>query len=250
MRLILLGPPGAGKGTQAQRLLAKHRIVQLSTGDMLRAAVAAGTPVGLRAKSTMERGELVPDDVVVAIIADRIGKPDARQGFVLDGFPRTVPQAEALDRLLAERGLKLDAVMELKVDEGILLQRIEKRAAEMTARGEKIRSDDNPEVLRERLSAYRKQTAPLVDYYASKGMLKSVDGMASIDDVTAAIAGHLEPLSPRRAKVARRKAKARKPARRAAAKSSARRKRPSMKKRKTRSGKAKNRTRRRLTRAR
>ena len=250
MRLILLGPPGAGKGTQAQRLLAKHRIVQLSTGDMLRAAVAAGTPVGLRAKSTMERGELVPDDVVVAIIVDRIGKPDARQGFVLDGFPRTVPQAEALDRLLAERGLKLDAVMELKVDEGILLQRIEKRAAEMTARGEKIRSDDNPEVLRERLSAYRKQTAPLVDYYASKGMLKSVDGMASIDDVTAAIAGHLEPLSPRRAKVARRKAKARKPARRTAAKSSARRKRPNTKKRKTRSGKAKNRTRRRLTRAR
>ena len=250
MRLILLGPPGAGKGTQAQRLLAKHRIVQLSTGDMLRAAVAAGTPVGLRAKSTMERGELVPDDVVVAIIADRIGKPDARRGFVLDGFPRTVPQAEALDRLLAERGLKLDAVMELKVDEGILLQRIEKRAAEMTARGEKIRSDDNPEVLRERLSAYRKQTAPLVDYYASKGMLKSVDGMASIDDVTAAIAGHLEPLRPRRAKVARRKAKARKPARRAAAKSSARRKRLSTKKRKTRPGKAKNRTRRRLTRAR
>jgi len=250
MRLILLGPPGAGKGTQAQRLLAKHRTVQLSTGDMLRAAVAAGTPVGLRAKSTMERGELVPDDVVVAIIVDRIGKPDARRGFVLDGFPRTVPQAEALDRLLAERGLKLDAVMELKVDEGILLQRIEKRAAEMTARGEKIRSDDNPEVLRERLSAYRKQTAPLVDYYASKGMLKSVDGMAAIDDVTAAIAGHLEPLRPRRAKVARRKAKARKPARRAAAKSSARRKRPSMKKRKTRSGKAKNRTRRRLTRAR
>jgi len=250
MRLILLGPPGAGKGTQAQRLLAKHRIVQLSTGDMLRAAVAAGTPVGLRAKSTMERGELVPDDVVVAIIVDRIGKSDARRGFVLDGFPRTVPQAEALDRLLAERGLKLDAVMELKVDESILLQRIEKRAAEMTARGEKIRSDDNPEVLRERLSAYRKQTAPLVDYYASKGMLKSVDGMASIDDVTAAIAGHLEPLRPRRAKVARRKAKARKPARRTAAKSSARRKRPNTKKRKTRPGKAKNRTRRRLTRAR
>ncbi len=250
MRLILLGPPGAGKGTQAQRLLAKHRIVQLSTGDMLRAAVAAGTPVGLRAKSTMERGELVPDDVVVAIIVDRIGKPDARRGFVLDGFPRTVPQAEALDRLLAERGLKLDAVMELKVDESILLQRIEKRAAEMTARGEKIRSDDNPEVLRERLSAYRKQTAPLVDYYASKGMLKSVDGMASIDDVTAAIAGHLEPLRPRRAKLARRKAKSRKPARRTVAKSSARRKRPNTKKRKTRSGKAKNRTRRRLTRAR
>ena len=162
MRLILLGPPGAGKGTQAQRLIAKHGIVQLSTGDMLRAAVAAGTPVGLRAKSIMDRGELVPDDVVVAIIADRIDQPDAKRGFVLDGFPRTVPQAEALDRLLAERGLKLDAVIELKVDEGILLRRIEKRVAEMTARGEKVRADDNPEVLKGRLVAYRAQTAPLV----------------------------------------------------------------------------------------
>ena len=200
MRLILLGPPGAGKGTQAQRLIAKHGIVQLSTGDMLRAAVAAGTSVGLRAKSFMERGELVPDDVVVAIIADRIGQPDAKHGFVLDGFPRTVPQAEVLDRLLTERGLELDAVMELKVDEGILLQRIEKRVAEMTARREKVRADDNPEVLKGRLSAYRAQTAPLVDYYAGKGMLKTVDGMASIDGVTAAIAGHLEPVKPRRAK--------------------------------------------------
>ena len=250
MRLILLGPPGAGKGTQAQRLIAKHGIVQLSTGDMLRAAVAAGTPVGLRAKSIMERGELVPDDIVVAIIADRIGQSDAKQGFVLDGFPRTVPQAEALDRLLAERGLELDAVMELKVDEGILLQRIERRVAEMTGRGEKVRADDNPEVLKGRLSAYRAQTAPLVDYYASKGMLKTVDGMASIDDVTAAIAGHLKPLKPRGSKAARRKPKSRKPARRVAAKASARRKRSTLKKRKTRPGKAKNRTRRRLTRAR
>ena len=203
MRLILLGPPGAGKGTQAQRLIAKHGIVQLSTGDMLRAAVAAGTPVGLRAKSIMDRGELVPDDVVVAIIADRIGQPDAKRGFVLDGFPRTVPQAEALDRLLAERGLKLDAVIELKVDEGILLRRIEKRVAEMAARGEKVRADDNPEVLKGRLAAYRAQTAPLAGYYAAKGMLKSVDGMAPIDEVAAAIDRHLTPAGAARGKVAK-----------------------------------------------
>jgi adenylate kinase len=182
--------------------------------------------------------------------AERLKEPDAEKGFVLDGFPRTVPQAEALDRLLAERGLELDAVMELKVDEGILLQRIERRVAEMTGRGEKVRADDNPEVLKGRLSAYRAQTAPLVDYYASKGMLKTVDGMASIDDVTAAIAGHLKPSKPRGAKAARLKPKSRKPARRAAAKASARRKRSTLKKRKTRPGKAKNRTRRRLTRAR
>jgi len=187
MRLILLGPPGAGKGTQALRLVAKHRIVQLSTGDMLRAAVAAGTPVGLRAKSIMDAGQLVPDEVVVAIIADRIGQPDAKNGFVLDGFPRTVPQAEALDKLLAERGLKLNAVIELKVDEGILVKRIETRVAEMTARGEPLRKDDNPEVLKGRLAAYRAQTAPLAGYYDAKGMLKGVDGMAPIDDVTAAI---------------------------------------------------------------
>src|SRR5262245_27296654 len=197
MRLILLGPPGAGKGTQAQRLIAKHGIVQLSTGDMLRAAVAAGTPVGLRAKSIMDRGELVPDDVVVAIIAERIDRPDARRGFVLDGFPRTVPQAEALDRLLAERGLKLDAVIEVKVDEGILLKRIEKRVAEMTARGEKVRADDNPDVLRGRLAAYRTQTAPLAGYYAGKGMLKGVDGMALINEVATAIDRHLAPVGAR-----------------------------------------------------
>ncbi len=191
MRLILLGPPGAGKGTQAQRLVSKHGIVQLSTGDMLRAAVAAGTPVGLRAKAIMDRGELVPDEVVVAIVADRIDQPDTARGFVLDGFPRTVPQAEALDRLLAERGLELDAVIELKVDEGILLQRIENRVREMMARGEALRSDDNPEVLKGRLAAYRTQTAPLVDYYAGKGRLKAVDGMVPIDRVTAAIDGAL-----------------------------------------------------------
>jgi adenylate kinase len=193
MRLILLGPPGAGKGTQAQRLVAEHKIVQLSTGDMLRAAVAAGTPVGIRAKGIMDAGLLVPDEVVVQIIADRIRQADAKNGFVLDGFPRTVKQAEALDRLLAERGLKLDAVIELKVDEGILIKRIETRVAQMTARGEKVRADDNPEVLKGRLAAYRTQTAPLAGYYAAKGMLKSVDGMAPVDEVTKAVSRILKP---------------------------------------------------------
>jgi adenylate kinase len=213
MRLILLGPPGAGKGTQAQRLIEKYGIVQLSTGDMLRAAVAAGTPVGLKAKSIMEAGQLVPDEVVVAIIADRIGQPDAKRGFVLDGFPRTVPQAQALDKLLTERGLKLDGVIELKVDEGILLKRIETRVAEMLAKGQKPRADDNPETMKGRLDAYRAQTAPLAGYYAKKGMLKSVDGMAPIDKVSAAIGRLLGTSAP--APVSRRKA-GRKPARRKA----------------------------------
>jgi adenylate kinase len=187
MRLILLGPPGAGKGTQAQRLVDKYGIVQLSTGDMLRAAVKAGTPVGLKAKDIMARGELVPDEVVVAIVADRIDQPDAKKGFILDGFPRTVPQAEALDRMLREKGMQLDSVIELKVDEGILLQRVEKRVAEMTARGETVRADDNAEALKKRLDAYRAQTAPLIGYYASKKALKSVNGMESIQSVAAAI---------------------------------------------------------------
>jgi adenylate kinase len=260
MRLILLGPPGAGKGTQAQRLIAKHGIVQLSTGDMLRAAVAAGTPVGLHAKSIMDRGELVPDDVVVAIVAERIDQPDAKRGFVLDGFPRTVPQAQALESLLMERGLKLDAVIELKVDEGILLRRIEKRVADMTARGEKVRADDTPEVLKGRLATYRAQTAPLVDYYAAKGLLKSVDGMASIDEVTAAIdrlsrsAAVSGPgrARPRRAtKSSRRKAKSSKKTKRIAPKQGARRNRPAGAKRtKNKAAQRKNRTRRRLTRVR
>lgn len=213
MRLILLGPPGAGKGTQALRLIANHGIVQLSTGDMLRAAVAAGTEVGLRAKSIMEAGQLVPDEVVVAIIADRIGQADAKRGFVLDGFPRTVPQAEALDRLLEQRGLKLDAVIELKVDENILVKRIENRVAEMTARGEKLRSDDNPEVLKGRLAAYRAQTAPLADYYARKGLLSTVDGMAPVDAVTAAIGAILSSAKAAKpGKAAKKAAKAKKPA--------------------------------------
>jgi adenylate kinase len=191
MRLILLGPPGAGKGTQAQRLVERHGLVQLSTGDMLRAAVKAGTPVGRKAKDIMDRGELVPDDVVVAIVSDRIDQPDAQKGFILDGFPRTVPQAEALDRMLADKGLRLDAVVELKVDEGILASRVEKRVAEMQARGESVRSDDNPDALRKRISAYRAQTAPLVSYYGQKGALRTVDGMAPIPDVAAAIDHHL-----------------------------------------------------------
>ena len=205
MRLILLGPPGAGKGTQAKRLVEQHNVVQLSTGDMLRAAVTAATPVGLKAKDIMARGELVPDDVVVAIVADRISEADAQNGFILDGFPRTVPQAEALDRMLEEKGLALDVVIELKVDEDALLGRIESRIASMTANGEALRADDNPESLKKRLDGYRAQTAPLAGYYAGKGVLKPVDGMASIDDVTAAIAEVLKqagagrPVTPRTA---------------------------------------------------
>ena len=187
MRLILLGPPGAGKGTQAQRLVAKYGIVQLSTGDMLRAAVKAGTPVGRQAQEIMARGGLVPDDVVVEIVAQRIAQPDARKGFILDGFPRTVPQAAALDRMLAERNLALDGVIELRVDEDALIKRIERRIEEMKARGEALREDDNPEVLHRRLKAYREQTAPLIDYYRDKGALITVNGMAPIPEVAAAI---------------------------------------------------------------
>jgi len=187
MRLILLGPPGAGKGTQAQRLVAKHGIVQLSTGDMLRAAVAAHTPIGLTVKDIMDRGELCPDDIVVSIIADRIQQPDATNGFVLDGFPRTVAQAEALERMLHEKGLDLDGVVELKVDEGQLIRRIESRIKQTLARGEPLRKDDDPEVLKTRLDAYRRQTAPLIHHYREKGLLRAVDGMAPVDEVTAAI---------------------------------------------------------------
>ena len=187
MRLILLGPPGCGKGTQSQRLSEKYAIPQLSTGDMLRAAVKAGTPVGVKAGELMARGELVPDDVVVAIVADRIEQPDAKNGFILDGFPRTVPQAEALDRMLKQKGMRLDAAIELKVDEGILHQRIAKRVADMQAKGETIRADDNPEALEKRVHAYRLQTAPLVSYYSGNGLLRSTDGMASIEEVSAAI---------------------------------------------------------------
>jgi adenylate kinase len=193
MRLILLGPPGAGKGTQAQRLVYRHGIVQLSTGDMLRAAVRARSPVGRKVEAIMARGELVPDEVVVGIISDRIDEPDARKGFILDGFPRTVAQAEALENLLTEKRLGLDAVVELKVDEGALLRRLKSRIAEMMARGEPVRPDDNPEALKTRLEVYRTQTAPLIAFYGKKGVLKSVDGMAPIEAVAAAIDETLSP---------------------------------------------------------
>jgi adenylate kinase len=184
MRLILLGPPGSGKGTQAQRLVERYGIVQLSTGEMLRAAVAAGTPVGLQAKDIMASGGLVSDEIVVSIISDRIEQPDAKNGFILDGFPRTVPQAEALDELLKHKHMKLDAVIELRVNESALLARVEKRAEETRARGEEVRLDDTPEVLTRRLAAYRSQTEPLIHYYSERRKLLTVDGMMTIEEVT------------------------------------------------------------------
>lgn len=187
MRIILLGPPGSGKGTQAQLLVQRYGIVQLSTGEMLRAAVAAGTPVGLKAKEIMASGGLVPDEVVVGIISDRIDQPDAKNGFILDGFPRTVPQAEALDELLKRKHLKLDAVIELRVNESALLNRVETRVAQMRERGEEVRIDDTPEVLTKRLASYRSQTEPLIHYYSERRKLSTIDGMMAIDEVTRAI---------------------------------------------------------------
>jgi adenylate kinase len=184
MRLILLGPPGAGKGTQAQRLVQRYGIVPLSTGEMLRAAVAAGTPVGLQIEDNMASGGLVPDDVVISLISDRLDQPDARKGFILDGFPRTVPQAQALDALLKKKHIKLDAVVELRVNESALLQRVETRVAEMRARGEEVRIDDTPEVLSKRLASYRSLTEPLIHYYSERRKLLTVDGMMTIEHVT------------------------------------------------------------------
>jgi adenylate kinase len=205
MRLILLGPPGSGKGTQAQRLVQRHGLVQLSTGEMLRAAVAAETPVGLKAKDIMASGGLVPDDIVVGIISDRIDQPDARKGFILDGFPRTVPQAAALDELLKKKHMKLDAVIELRVNESALLERVERRAAEMRARGEEVRIDDTSEVLIKRLASYRQLTEPLIHYYSERRKLLTVDGMMTIEHVTREInriltaIGAIEPAAARRA---------------------------------------------------
>lgn len=188
MRLILLGPPGAGKGTQATRLVEKHGIPQLSTGDMLRAAVAAGTPVGLKAKAVMDSGGLVSDEIVVGIIRDRIAEADAKKGFILDGFPRTVAQAEALDEMLTAEGLKLDAVIELIVDQSKLVARIVNRAAEAKAAGQPVRKDDDPEVFKTRLEAYNRDTAIVAPYYEKAGKLTKIDGMQAVDAVSAAIA--------------------------------------------------------------
>ncbi|MFA6157101.1 adenylate kinase [Mesorhizobium sp.] len=187
MRLILLGPPGAGKGTQAQRLVEKHGIPQLSTGDMLRAAVQAGTEVGKRAKAVMDAGELVSDAIVNAIVAERIDQADCAKGFILDGYPRTLVQADAVDAMLAQRGMSLDIVIELVVDDRALVGRIVKRADDAKAAGQPVRKDDNPAVFEDRLREYYKKTAPLIGYYYAKGKLKAVDGMADIDTVTGEI---------------------------------------------------------------
>ena len=194
MRLVLLGPPGAGRALRRRELSAAFAIPQLSTGDMLREAVAEGTASGLRVKHIMDRGELVPDDVVVSVVANRIDHSDAANGFILDGFPRTVAQAEALDQELAARGIKLDAVLELEVDEDALLDRIRGRAKEAAHKGEPVRRDDNPEVFKTRLDVYRAQTAPVTEYYRSQGLLNIVDGLAPIDVVTEELAAALAAL--------------------------------------------------------
>jgi adenylate kinase len=218
MRLILLGPPGSGKGTQAQRLVHRYGIVQLSTGEMLRAAVAAQTPVGLKAKDIMASGGLVPDDIVIGIISDRLDQPDAAKGFILDGFPRTVPQAQALDELLKKKHMKLDAVIELRVNESALLQRVETRVAEMRTRGEEVRIDDTQEVLTKRLASYRSQTEPLIHYYSERRKLLTVDGMMTIEHVTREInriltaIGAVEAKASKKAAAAKRIAKGAKPA--------------------------------------
>ena len=214
MRLILLGPPGAGKGTQAQRLVQKYGIIQLSTGEMLRAAVAAQTPVGLQAKDIMASGALVPDEIVIGIISDRLDQPDMKNGFILDGFPRTVPQAAALDELLKKKHIKLDAVVELRVNESALLDRVETRVAEMRARGEEVRIDDTPEVLSKRLANYRTMTEPLIHYYSERRKLLTVDGMMTIEHVTREInrilsaIGAVEPKGVKAARPARKAAAA------------------------------------------
>jgi adenylate kinase len=213
MNLILLGPPGAGKGTQAQLLKERHGLVQLSTGDMLRAAVASGSELGRKVKSIMDSGALVPDEIMIAMIAERISRPDCARGFILDGFPRTTRQAEALDAMLAEKGLKLDRVIELQVDDAALVERISGRFSCAACgagyhdsykrpRQEGVcdpcggrefvrRADDKAETVKARLEAYHRQTAPLLPYYRARGVLRTVDGMAEIEDVARQIEGVL-----------------------------------------------------------
>lgn len=183
MRLIILGPPGAGKGTQAIRIAERFGVPQLSTGEMLRAAVQGGMAIGARAKDIMEAGGLVPDDIVLEIVAERIEAADAQLGFILDGFPRTLGQAVGLDKLFVEKRLKLDRVLEIRVDEAALLDRIMTRVRETAARGGQVRKDDNLETLRNRLKAYAKETMPLIEYYRRTGLLRSVNGLLSIDEV-------------------------------------------------------------------
>jgi adenylate kinase len=214
INLILLGPPGAGKGTQAKRLERQYGLVQLSTGDMLRAAAASGSELGRQAKKVMEAGQLMPDDIIIAMIAERIGRPETKKGVILDGFPRTTAQARALDKMLAERGLKLDLVIELKVDDAVLIERISGRFScakcgagyhdiyqrpKVEGRCDRCgasefirRPDDNPETVKARLAAYHAQTAPILPYYAAQGILRSVDGMADIGAVAAEIKGLIE----------------------------------------------------------
>ncbi len=188
MNLVLFGPPGAGKGTQAKILTEARGLPQLSTGDMLRAAVAAKSPLGLRVAAILEKGELVPDELVIDIIAQRYDQPDCAHGAVFDGFPRTIPQAEALDAMLAARGRKIDLVLELKVDDAVLLSRVEARIKA----GGVLRSDDTPETLKHRLGVYYKNTAPLIDYYRAQGKLRTLDGMAPVEAVTAQISATLD----------------------------------------------------------
>lgn len=188
MRLILLGPPGAGKGTQARRLVELYSIPQLSTGEMLRAAVAGGTELGLAVKAIMDRGELVSDDVVNQMVSDRIDREDCRAGFILDGYPRTVEQAEALTTMLERKGVKLDAAIELKVDPPILVERMAKRVADTLAAGGTVRSDDNPETFARRLEEYGQTIGPLLDYYLRRGELVPIDGMLGLESVTREIA--------------------------------------------------------------
>jgi adenylate kinase len=214
MNIILLGPPGAGKGTQAKRIEEGHGLVQLATGDMLRAAIAKGTKIGRRAKPIMDAGKLVPDEILIAMIAERIAAPDCRNGFILDGFPRTVPQAEALDKMLASRRLRLDHVIEMAVDEAVLVDRVTGRFTCSTCGAgyhdhNKLprtagvcdtcggtnftrRADDNAETIKARLAAYREQTAPILPYYRDKGILATVDGMAEIDEVARQIEAILQ----------------------------------------------------------